>query len=119
MKKVMIIEDDPAILDVLGLVFTRAGYQVSQHENGNFILQNTYNIPDLYIIDRQLSGVDGLDICKHIKDGAPTRHLPVIILSATPYLQKQARDAGANAFVEKPFSNTDLLQIASTLINGS
>jgi CheY-like chemotaxis protein len=119
MKKVMIIEDDPAILDVLGLVFTRAGYQVTKHENGNFILQNAYDIPDLYVIDKQLAGVDGLDICKHLKGMPPTMHLPVIILSATPYLQRQASDAGANAFVEKPFSNSDLLQIASRLVNGS
>jgi CheY-like chemotaxis protein len=117
MKKVMIIEDDPAIRDVLGLMFTRAGYTVSKHENGNFLLQSTFDIPDLFIIDKQLSGVDGLDLCKHLKSRPPTRHLPVIILSATPYLQRQAGEAGANAFVEKPFSNNDLLQIASTLIN--
>jgi CheY-like chemotaxis protein len=118
MKKIMIIEDDPAILDVLGLIFTRAGYLVTAHENGNFILKNTYDIPDLYIIDKQLSGVDGLDICKHLKGRQPTMNLPVIILSATPYLKNQAGEAGANVFIEKPFSNNDLLQIVSKLING-
>jgi CheY-like chemotaxis protein len=119
MRKVMIIEDDPAILDVLGILFTRAGYVVTIHKNGNFILKDTFDVPDLFIIDNQLSGVDGLDLCKYLKKMPATRNLPVIVLSATPYLQKQASEAGANAFLEKPFSNNDLLQVAASLVNGN
>ena len=113
----MIIEDDPAILDVLGILFTRAGYETACHINGNFILQNGFDIPDLFIIDKQLSGVDGLDICKHLKQWPPTRHLPVIILSATPHLKNLVKEACADAFMEKPFSNQDLLQLVENLID--
>jgi CheY-like chemotaxis protein len=119
MKKVMIIEDDPAILDVLGIIFTRAGYTAITHANGDFILEGGFEIPDIFIIDKQLAGVDGLDICKHLKQWPPTSHLPVIILSATPHLQTQIKQAGANAFLEKPFSNNVLLQITAQLIGGS
>jgi CheY-like chemotaxis protein len=119
MKKVMIIEDDPAILDVLGIIFNRAGYAVTTHANGDFILRGDFEIPNLFIIDKQLSGVDGLDICKHLKSWPPTSHLPIIILSATPHLQVLIKQAGANVFIEKPFSNNDLLQIANNLLNGN
>ena len=118
MKKVMIIEDDPAILDVLGIIFNRAGYTAITHGNGDFILQGKFEFPDLFIIDKQLSGVDGLDLCKHLKNWPLTSHLPVIILSATPHLAVQLKQAGADAFLEKPFSNNDLLQVASRLTNG-
>jgi len=118
MKKVMIIEDDPAILDVLGIIFTRAGYKAITHANGNFIMQGEFDLPDLFIIDKQLQGVDGLDLCKHLKGRQLTRHLPVIILSATPHLHTQIEHAGADAFLEKPFSNNNLLQVVNDLING-
>jgi CheY-like chemotaxis protein len=118
MTKVMIIEDDPAILDVLAIIFNRAGYTVFPYANGDFILQGGFDIPDLFIIDKQLSGVDGLDICKHLKSWPPTSHLPIIVSSATPHLEAQIKLAGANVFLEKPFNNNDLLQIAKNLING-
>jgi CheY-like chemotaxis protein len=118
MKRVMIIEDDPAILDVLGIIFNSAGYTAITYADGDFILQGKFEIPDLFVIDKQLLGVDGLDLCKHLKSWPPTSHLPVIILSATPHLEVQIKQAGANAFLEKPFSNNDLLQVARELTNG-
>jgi CheY-like chemotaxis protein len=119
MKKVLIIEDDPAIQDVLGLLFTHAGYRTTAYTNGQVVLTGEFDIPDLFVIDKQLSGVDGLEICKHLKSRPLTWHLPVIILSATPQLQAQIKQAGADAFLEKPFSNNDLLQVAATLVGGS
>lgn len=113
----MIIEDDSAILDALGILFTRAGYETFSFPNGNFILKGDFEVPDLFIIDKQLSGVDGLDICKHLKQSAGTNHIPVIILSASPHLHAYIDQVGADAFLEKPFSNSALLEIASSLIN--
>jgi CheY-like chemotaxis protein len=118
MKKVMIIEDDPAILDVIGILFTRAGYSIASHANGNFIFEEKFDMPDLFIIDKQLPGVDGLEICKHLKSWLPTREIPIIVLSATPHLQEQIKQAGANVFLEKPFSNKTLLQLAEELTKG-
>lgn len=118
MKKIMIIEDDPAIQDVLGLLFTRAGYQTAAYADGELIFEGAFDIPDLFVIDKQLSGVDGLAICKHLKSQPATWQLPVIILSASPHFLSQIKLAGADAFLEKPFSNNDLLQLASRLVNG-
>ncbi|THU30370.1 response regulator transcription factor [Niastella caeni] len=119
MKKVMIIEDDEAILDALSIIFTRAGYETSGFINGNFLLEGEFDIPDLFVIDKLLLGVDGLDICKYLKGLPATQHLPIIILSATPYLQEQVKRAGADGYLEKPFSNNNLLQLAEDLLNGT
>jgi DNA-binding response OmpR family regulator len=108
-KKVLITEDDPAILDVLEYLFTRNGFDVISFANGGPLLRNEFEIPDIFLIDKQLSGVDGLDICTHLRARPETKNTPIIILSASPHVQRLAHLAGANDFVEKPFSNQALL----------
>ncbi|WP_205511289.1 response regulator transcription factor [Longitalea arenae] len=118
MKKVIIIEDDPAISDAISILLTRAGFNTATYLNGNFIFTEKFDIPDLFIVDKQLSGVDGLDICRHLKDTESTKQIPVIILSATPHLHALTKEARADAYLEKPFSNQQLLQTAEKLIDG-
>jgi len=117
MKKVMIIEDDAAISDVLDILFKRAGYEVFSYPNGNFIFKMAFEIPDVFIIDKQLSGVDGLDVCKHLKQMDATKCVPVIILSASLHLHALIKQAGADALLEKPFSNNRLLEMVANLVN--
>ena len=112
-KTVLITDDDQAILDALEMVFKRNGYRVICHSNGNALLQDNFEIPDIFLIDRQLSGVDGLDLCRHLKAGANTNQVPVIIFSASPHVQKPAIAAGADDFIEKPFSNKAVLDLVA------
>ncbi len=66
---------------------------------------------DLYLIDKQLSGVDGLELCRHLKSQPSTAHIPIVMLSASPRIEPIVRNAGADAFIEKPFSKKDLLSL--------
>lgn len=111
MKNIIMIDDDASILDIFKLIFERAGYEVTAFNSPEMIFNNTFNEPDIFIIDRQLSGVDGLDLCRHLKNRVPNKHTPIIIFSASPNLDKQARDAGADDFLEKPFKTKVLLQM--------
>jgi DNA-binding response OmpR family regulator len=113
LKTVLITEDDPAILDALEIVFTRNGYRVICYSNGTALLENNFEIPDIFLIDRQLSGVDGLDLCRHLKASEDTNKIPVIIFSASPHVQRPAIDAGADDFIEKPFSNKAVLELVA------
>lgn len=115
-KKVVIAEDDPALLDALQLVFKRAGFEVSGYPNGSVLMNSALDIPDIFLIDRQLSGIDGLDICRYLKKNGATRHVPVIILSASPGIGALVKNAGAEAFVEKPFSNKVLIALVQQLL---
>jgi DNA-binding response OmpR family regulator len=116
MKKITLVEDDPGIQDVIRLILNRDGYEVIVYSNGHNLLNNDFEIPDLILLDRQLSGLDGLDICRFLKQQANTKDIPVILLSANPQIGVLAKNAGADDFLEKPFNIQDLKNIVTRYI---
>jgi DNA-binding response OmpR family regulator len=117
-KKILVVDDDPAVLDIYKIIFEKAGYTVQLITNGNKLLTQKPEAADMYILDKQLSGVDGLDICRHLKNNEHTRETPVILVSATPAIDKYAAHAGADDFIEKPFQTRQLLaKVAHFLAN--
>lgn len=117
MKQIIAVDDDPDTLDALNVLLDPAEYNICLYSNGNDILENNAGIPDLYILDKQLSGVDGIDICRFLKSLSATAHIPVIILSASPNIQIMAKEAGANGYLEKPFSVKALREMIRQLLN--
>lgn len=109
MKKIVLTDDDPGVQDAFRIVLERAGYSVQVFTNGNPLLEGRFDTPDLFILDKQLSGVDGLDVCRHLKSQPATADVPVVMISATPQAEVWAREAGADAFLEKPFRMKELL----------
>jgi len=110
-KKIMITDDDPGIQDIYKLILEKAGYATELIPDGEQIMKNRFECPVIFLLDKQLAGFDGLDICRHLKSQESTRHIPVIMISATPGLRRAARQAGADAFMEKPFHRDELLAI--------
>jgi DNA-binding response OmpR family regulator len=109
MKKILIIDDDPGLQELLQLLFERAGYEVRLDTSGEHIMNGLADPPDVILLDRFLSGFDGLDICHRIKNNPSCSHIPVIMLSASPDLDTKAMEAGADDFLEKPFDVSCLL----------
>ncbi|MHB1177656.1 MAG: response regulator [Daejeonella sp.] len=115
-KKIMIADDDPGILDAVGMMLEFEGYEVTSTLNGVNVLQVESNFPDLFLLDIWMSGQDGRDICRELKKKSSTQNIPVIMISASTELAKSAREAGADDFLEKPFNMNELLdKIASNL----
>lgn len=110
-KKIVIVEDDASIVDSLMIILERAGYEVVYFRDGKNLLERDGLETDIYLIDKQLSGIDGLDICKYLKSDPRTKHIPVIVLSASPGIEKIVKAAGADAFIEKPFTSKNLVEI--------
>jgi CheY-like chemotaxis protein len=110
-KKVLITDDDPGVQDVFRIIFQRAGYEVTVFSDGTALLAGTFELPDIFVLDKQLSGIDGLDICRHLKSREETRHIPIIMVSASPNIANMARAAGAEDFIEKPFRNKELVAL--------
>ncbi len=104
MKRIIIVDDDPGVQEAFKLIFSPRNYEVSIYHNGSSILNDESLVPDIYILDKQLSGVDGLDICRFLKSRIGTSHVPVIMLSASPNIHVFARLAGADDSLEKPFA---------------
>jgi DNA-binding response OmpR family regulator len=110
-KKIFILEDDPDILYTLGIILEDNGYEVRQLSNGRTIMDGTCGLPDLYILDKRMPDMDGLDVCRHLRNQTESKNIPVIIISASPKFGPQALKAGANDFLEKPFQMNDLLAL--------
>ncbi len=110
-KKILITDDDEGVQDIFKLIFERAGYDVTIFSEALSILENHFTHPDIFLLDRQLSGQDGLKVCQFLKSQPSTRDIPVIIVSATPGIGKLAKEAGADDFIEKPFQMKELLNV--------
>lgn len=116
MRRIIVVDDDPGIQEAFELVFDPAQFEVEVHEDGDWILKSEFALPDLFILDKQLSGVDGLDICRFLKKGSRTKHIPVIMLSASAQIHVLAKVAGAEDAIEKPFSLKTIRETAARYI---
>lgn len=108
-KKILIVDDNRAILDALTLVLTDAGYVVTATNNGENIKKMCQDLPDLVILDILLSGHNGADICTQLKSQKLTKHMPIILISAARDTERLAQKAGADDYIAKPFDITTLL----------
>lgn len=117
MNRIIIADDDQGMRDIFQIILKRAGYLVTLYSEGDILLTNDFELPDLFILDKQLSGLDGLDVCRFLKSQESTKNIPVIIISASPYVAQLATAAGADDFIEKPFKTKELLAMAEKYIN--
>ena len=109
LKKVMIADDDPGILDAVTAMLEFGGYDVSSTSDGATVLEITDQLPDLLLLDIWMSGTDGRDVCKELKKRDFSKNMPIIMISASTELERSAKDAGADDFLEKPFDMEELL----------
>lgn len=114
---VIVAEDDPDIRDMLGAALRRAGYEAALHADAEAALQTAaHRAPGLYLFDIGLPGMSGIHACRTVKQ-SPALCRPVLLLTArldAGRLQ-QARDAGADAVLPKPFTLTQLADCVSEL----
>jgi DNA-binding response OmpR family regulator len=118
MKRIILVEDDEPIRDVFQIIFEDSTYELIELINGEQIIQNEIEVPDLFILDKNIPGADGLDVCRLIKKSEKYNRVPVIMLSASPDIAKLANDAGADDAITKPFSLNKLREIVSHYLAG-
>jgi DNA-binding response OmpR family regulator len=117
MKKILIIEDDSDIQLLLRLMLTANGYEVESSAVGNIVYERNSNLPDLVILDKQLPDASGSDLCHYLKTSKSKGNIPVIMISATPGAEQEAKAAGADFFLEKPFHMNAMLQQITSLFS--
>ncbi len=114
---VLVVEDHPDSLEFLRMLFEGEGVQVvSAHDGKDALSKVQAIVPSLVITDVRLPEVGGLELIRQIKANTATRGIPVIALSASPSLGASAFEAGASAFLEKPFDIDHLLQKAAAFL---
>ncbi len=115
MHKILVVDDNQDILDVVGLILKMDNYEVKTIYNWEEIPQSIRAfLPDLILLDISLSGADGRDICKGLKKSENTRNIPVILFTAHHHLANSFNECLANGLITKPFSKDDLLEIIKT-----
>jgi DNA-binding response OmpR family regulator len=116
-KKLLLIDDSSDLLEVLKIYFDKKGYIVDIVSNNREIYSAINNSdPDILLMDVLLGGSDGRQICKTLRDCPVTKHLGIILTSASSDNLENYRMFGADDCIEKPFELTDLEQkIASIL----
>ncbi|TSD62887.1 response regulator [Inquilinus sp. KBS0705] len=110
-KRILVVDDDTDILEILTFLLTDSGYQTHTLNNGESIFDEIKRFePDLVVMDVMLAGMDGREICKSIKTREFTHLLPVILMSGTHNLSGLSGMEGApDDFVAKPFDINNLL----------
>lgn len=121
-KRVLLAEDEPNIAMSLQFLLDRAGYDVRVQENGAAALAEARkDPPDVLILDVMLPDLDGLQILKAVRADAAVKSLPILMLTAkgAKETQETALSAGADAFITKPFANTEVLAVVERLATGA
>ncbi len=111
--RILIIEDERALTEVLTYNLQREGYQTTVAHDGQEGLRKAQMLlPDLVILDLMLPVLDGLAVCRELRAGESTRHIPILMLTAKAEEMDQVVgfSLGADDYVTKPFSVKVLLQ---------
>lgn len=111
MKKIIFVDDDPGIQDIIRMIFKKTDYDLTILGSGESLLKNSYTSPDLIFLDKQLPGIDGLEICRRLKSREKTKDIPIVMISANPDIKSLAKEAGADEVVEKPFDLHHLREV--------
>lgn len=110
-ERILIVDDEEDILELLRYNISKEGYDVIISESGEEALSlSSTHAPDLIILDLMMPGIDGLEVCKQLKQNEETRNIPVIMLTAkgTERDILKGFDCGADDYVPKPFSPKEL-----------
>jgi len=118
-KRVLLIEDEPNIIEAISFILSRDGFTVHTHEDGETAFAKVMATPpDMVILDVMLPGRSGFDILRDLRDDERTAKLPILMLTARG--QKKDRDLaaelGADHFMTKPFSNTEIREHVRTVL---
>ena len=117
-RKIVLVEDERNIIEAIGFLLSREGWEVKSHSNGvDAVDAVRRHRPALVILDVMLPGKSGFDILREIRDDAEIGDLPVLMLTARGQERDRAlaEASGVSRFMTKPFSNAEMLQAVAEL----
>ncbi len=109
--RLLVVEDDAALAELLEYNFAAEGYAVTVTANGDeALLLSVEQAPDLVILDWMIEGTSGIEVCRRLRRNKATAHVPIIMLTAREGEDDRIRglDTGADDYVTKPFSPREL-----------
>jgi len=118
--RILLVDDDPALRTLLRTTFEVADVDVTEADGAAAARRRIRSArPDVIVLDVNMPGTTGLELCEELKANPATREIPVILLTgSTGGTSAAAKRVGAEAFVRKPFSPLELLAVAERLAGG-
>jgi len=118
MPKILVIDDDPDVRMLMKVLMKKQGYEVETAYNKEDALIKLQDFqPSVILLDVLLSGTDGRELCKQIKETVNLQAVPVIMISAHPGAAENFTSYGADDFISKPINSDNLLKKVDRLVN--
>lgn len=108
-RRVLVADDDLSILEAIRLILEFDHYRVETVSDARIEDKVASFMPDVILLDIWMSGGDGREICRKMKNDVKFQHIPIILISASKDVQESAKEAGADDFIAKPFEMDELL----------
>ena len=111
--KILMADDERNILNLAGEALRQLGYEVITVYDGISAYEKAVEWkPDLIILDRHMPGMEGIEVCKKIRENGPTQSTPIIFLTAQDTKEEiiQGYSEGANDYITKPFNMNELME---------
>ena len=122
-KKILIVEDEEDILELLSEIFSDLGdYKILCARDGEEALRIAQkDNPDVILLDIFLPKMNGYDVCKSVKSDPTTLHAKVLMISGVVHnsIWREAQEAGADAFIAKPFDSIALVEKVEELLRSN
>ena len=118
--RILVVDDEADTLELLQVLLENEGYVVVTASDGPTALEKVKAAPpDLVLLDVMMPGMDGLEVCDHLRFDPATRDVPIIFLTAKhdPYLKSRASILDAYAYIEKPFAPGEMLAEIRNCLN--
>jgi len=107
---ILVVDDDESIGTMLKMMLEHKGFKVTVNQDALNLDELIAADPvDLVLLDLLINSIKGTDVCARLKSSDATRHIPIIMMTALPGVEKQCFEAGANDFIAKPFEMEMLL----------
>lgn len=120
--RVLVVEDEPHIVESLSFLMKQAGFEVAVARDGAAAIRVIESRPpDLVLLDLMLPRRDGFDVCREVRANPDWRGIRIVILSAKGREQERRKglELGADDYIIKPFSTHDVVERVRALLNGS
>jgi two-component system phosphate regulon response regulator PhoB len=115
----LLVEDDPALAELLEFRFRNEGYRVTVTPDGDeALLLAKEEAPDLVVLDWMIEGTSGIEVCRRLRKDKATAHVPILMLTARGAEDDKVRglDTGADDYLTKPFSPRELLSRVNAIL---